>query len=99
MAQLDSASDSDSEGPRFESARAGQKRREIPVVFLSVAKVTVYHQPFGLYIVTHQRVSNCRRRISSFAGFRNFCFLVFSQNQLIFVTMNDIIKIWKVRIM
>ena len=36
MAQLDSASDSDSEGPRFESARVGQKQHslfDVGVVF------------------------------------------------------------------
>ena len=34
VAQLDSASDSDSEGPRFESARAGQKNTHLGVFFL-----------------------------------------------------------------
>ena len=45
MAQLDSASDSDSEGQQFESVRVGQKIRQVSTcrIFLSIAKVMVYH--------------------------------------------------------
>ena len=47
MAQLDSASDSDSEGRRFESFRVGQKQKST----LAVLFVFAYHKvrPFAVY--------------------------------------------------
>ena len=67
VAQLDSASDSDSEGRRFESFRVGQK--------IQVGRLGFFY-PLRKqwYIITRQRVSHHRRCISSAEGcirFRN----------------------------
>ena len=60
VAQLDSASDSDSEGRRFKSCRAGQKQKEaaslLPFVFI---------QSEGLVCNLTEWVCNRRRRMSS----------------------------------
>ena len=58
VAQLDSASDSDSEGPRFESARVGQK---ITLASFDVSVIFLFIPRFDACVANAVRISRISR--------------------------------------